>query len=467
MRSTADAPTTDDVVARLVALAGSLRTHGLQVGTSEVNDAARAVEVLGLTHRSRLREGVAAAMLRRSGDRRVFDELFDLYFPVAVGRSGTDTSATPEGLREQLVDALATDNHAELDRIARAAVDLLGSVGDTDRGWSAVQTLDRFAPQRAIAGAQQLARRMQQGDSGGGSGSAAGGESLTDRIDRDELRSRVAAFRSRVESETRRRNAELRGRSQLAQHGIQAPVEQRDFLSAGTKDLNEMRRGIDPLAKKLATRLQARRRAGRGPIDVRRTLRASLSTGGVPISPVYAPRRSHRPDLVILADLSGSVGGFSTFTMLLMQALHAQFRRVQVFGFVSSTADVTHIVRAAERGAGLVSWAREQPALTGHGAGSSYGNALRTFVDEQLPSISTRSTVLLLGDARTNYGDPRVDDLHRIREHARHVVWLNPEPASRWDTGDSVAQAYARVVDMHECRNLDQLRQFVARVMPV
>ncbi|TWP32601.1 VWA domain-containing protein [Leekyejoonella antrihumi] len=486
----AEADAADGVGGRLVALAGGLRGYGLHVGTSEVTDAARVVEVLGLTNRARLRDGLAAAMLRRSGDAHVFEQLFDLYFPVAVGAAIGLPAHTVDELRERLMHAVATGDSAAIDAIARAAVEALGAVSaDAQRGWSAAQTLDRFAPQRTIAGAQQLARSLQQGDpegggdgegSGGGDGSggaggggsgggqgSAPGERLTDRIDRDEARRRVAEFRARVESETRRRNAEVRGRSHLAQHGIRGPVEQRDFLSAGAADLDELRRSIDPLAKKLATRLQARRRAGRGSIDVRRTLRASMSTGGVPITPVYAPRRTHRPDLVILADLSGSVGGFSTFTMLLMRALHAQFRRVQVFGFISSTADVTDVVRGAGHGAALVTWARRQPELTAHGSSSSYGNALRTFADNHLAAVGPRSTVLVLGDARTNFGDPRVDDLRSIRERARHVVWLNPEPATQWDSGDSVAQAYARVVDMHECRNLEQLRRFVGRVLPV
>ncbi|MBO1767537.1 VWA domain-containing protein [Allobranchiibius sp. GilTou38] len=461
MPSTAESALGD----RLVELTTSLRDHGIRVGTSEVADAARIATALGLDDRTRLRGGVAAAMLRRAGDREVFDRLFDLYFPAAPGRRTVARAASVDELRDQLVQALADNDAKVLEDLAAAAVDLLGEVanGDEQQGYSSAQTISRLQPQRAIAAAQQQSR----GARGEHSGSSQGGEQLSDRFDREEMRARVAAFRRRIEAEALRRNTQVRSRERVARFGVGSGIEQRDFLSAGTKDLDELRRHIDPLARKLAARMSARRAAGRGEIDVRRTLRRSMSTGGVPIDPAYRERRRHRPDLIVLADLSGSVGAFSTFTMLLMQALHAQFRKVRAYGFVSSTAEITDVLKDAEPGAPLGIWARRTREFTAHGTSSSYGTAFRGFVRSEWESIGPRSTVLILGDARTNYGDPGVAHVAAIAARARHVAWLNPEPARMWDTGDSVAAAYGAVVDMHECRNLDQLRAFVARVLPV
>ena len=458
MPSTAESALGD----RLVELTTSLRDHGIRVGTSEVADAARIAIALGLDDRIRLRGGVAAAMLRRAGDREVFDRLFDLYFPAAPGRRTVQPAESVDELRDQLVQALADNDTQMLEDLAAAAVDLLGEVanGDQQQGYSSAQTISRLQPQRAIAAAQQQSR----GPRGEGT---QGGERLSDRFDRDELRARVAVFRRRVEAEALRRNTQVRSRERVARFGVGSGIEQRDFLSAGTKDLEELRRHIDPLARKLAARMSARRASGRGAIDVRRTLRRSLSTGGVPIDPAYRERRRHRPDLIVLADLSGSVGAFSTFTMLLMQALHAQFRKVRAYGFISSTAEITDLLRNAEPGAPLANWARRTREFTAHGTSSSYGTAFRGFVRSEFENVGPRSTVLILGDARTNYGDPGVAHVAAIASRARHVAWLNPEPARMWDTGDSVAAAYAAVVDMHECRNLDQLRAFVARTMPV
>ncbi|BDZ58954.1 VWA domain-containing protein [Barrientosiimonas endolithica] len=218
----------------------------------------------------------------------------------------------------------------------------------------------------------------------------------------------MAEFRRKVEAESRRRNAELRGRERIARYAVRDSADRRDFLSSGSRDLAELRTTIDPLAKRLAARLSARRRqAARGEIDVRKTLRRSLSTGGVPIDPAMAHRRPHRPDLVLLCDISGSVAGFSAFTMALMQALSTQFRKLRVFAFVSTTDEITDLVRDADRLADdVVTTALRTRKVLGWGASSSYGQALDSFVDGHLDAIGPRSTVLILGDARSNYGLP-------------------------------------------------------------
>ncbi|CCH78716.1 conserved hypothetical protein [Nostocoides japonicum T1-X7] len=229
-----------------------------------------------------------------------------------------------------------------------------------------------------------------------------------------------------------------------------------------------MRRTIAPLARKLGTRMSARRRrATRGHIDVRRTLRASMSTGGVPMRPAYVARQHGRPDLVVLADLSSSVAGFSRFTILLMQALAGQFRRIRVFGFVNIADELTDTIVGAAPGADLTAAFGDLSRMTRWHRNSDYGAALRDVVDRYADAVGHRTTLLILGDARTNGTDPAYDALRSLVERARHVVWLNPEPARTWGTGDSVAHRYAEIVDMHECRTVAQLRRFVDRTMPV
>lgn len=506
MRSPADSPAapgdSGSVLAqRLVGVATSLRTHGLTVGTSEVADAGAVIEVLGLDDRDQLREGLASAFLRRAGQRDVFDQVFDIYFPAAVGRSGQEADArldeaaapreTAELIRQELIEALARDDAQELRRLAALVLERLGQVrqDEEDAGWSAAQALDVLAPQTAIAGALERARDLgaagdgqdDEGRDGGGSGpggngsgqgSGGGGgarrEQLTDRIERDEMRGRVAAFRRRVETEARRRNAEVRGTERISRFAVQDVLEKRDFLGPGGGELVRMRATIDPLAKKLAARLTTRRRLqSRGSIDIRKTLRRSMSTGGVPLDLAFANRRPHRPDLVLLCDVSGSVAGFSGFTMTLMQAISAQFNKIRVFAFVSTTDEITDLVRAADIEDDVVSAVVRTRKVFGWGASSSYGQSLDSFVAHHLDAVGPRSTVLILGDARSNYGLPRLSSLRKITAQARHVAWLNPEPYSSWGTGDSLAREYAEVVDMHECRNVEQLRTFVGRTLPI
>ncbi|KGN30414.1 hypothetical protein N802_07150 [Knoellia sinensis KCTC 19936] len=479
---------------RLVGFARALRGHGVVVGTSEVVDAGAAAHVLGLDDRERLREGLAAAFLRRAGQRQVFDDLYDVWFPAALGdRSGITADAPPATiqdrrhraaeLRDDLARALALGDERALDDLAARVVAELGALANaaTTGSFSAQQALDTLAPQTAIAGAlarMQDAAEDAPGGSGdgsggsGGTGSGAGGapsgNSFASRFTRDEVRSEVAAFRRRVEAETRRRNAEARGAERISRYAVRAPADRTPFLLAGPAELDELRGAIQPLSRKLATRLAARRRrASRGSIDIRRTLRRSLSTGGVPIRPALQHASPHRPDLVILCDLSTSVAGFSRFTILLVQALAAQFRRVRILGFVNRVDDLTDEVLGAAPGSDLSNAFDDLSRMTRWHRNSDYGAVFADVVEHHLDVIGHRTAVLILGDARSNHTDPQFDMLREITSRARHVSWLNPEPARMWGSSDSVALRYAEIVDMHECANVAQLREFVSRLLPV
>lgn len=479
---------------RLVGFARALRTHGVVVGTSEVVDAGAAAHVLGLDDRERLREGLAAALLRRAGQRQVFDDLYDVWFPAAVGtRLGTNDADPPATaadrrtlaaeLRDDLARALATHDERALDELAARTVAELGRLANqaTTGSFSAQQALDALAPQTAIAAAlarMQDAAQDATGGSGDGSGGSEGqgsgaggapsGARFADRFTRDELRTEVAAFRRRVEAETRRRNAEARGADRISRYAVRAPAEQTSFLLAGPAELDELRGAIQPLSRKLATRLAARRRrASRGAIDIRRTLRRSMSTGGIPLRPALQHASPHRPDLVILCDLSASVAGFSRFTILLVQALAAQFRRVRILGFVNRVDDLTDDVIGAPPGSDLSHAFDDLSRMTRWHRNSDYGAVFADVVEHHLDVIGHRTAVLILGDARSNNTDPQFDMLREIAGRARHVSWLNPEPHRMWGSGDSLALRYSEIVDMHECRNVAQLREFVSRLLPV
>ncbi|MEV0174218.1 VWA domain-containing protein [Streptomyces sp. NPDC050803] len=443
---------------RLTSLVAALRAHGVRIGTGETVDAAQAVEALGFADRERLREGLAATLLHGTAQRPVFDPVFDLYFPRGVG-APEQQAADRDDLRERLAAALAAGDDTLLARLAVEAVDGFGGYGSSPAsdGWSSYQTLDRIRPQTLMARVRDDVRA--------GSGSSG----FADRLLEDEIRRRIEAFRALVAEEARRRVAERRGRDEIARRGVAPSADRVDFLFAGKAQLAELRRAVQPLARKLATRLAARRRrAARGTIDLRRTLRGSLSTGGVPMKPVLRRRRPVRPELVLLCDVSGSVSGFSDFTMLLVQALHDQFSKVRVFAFVNRIDEVTGLM---EHGAadpeGLGARIHAEAALTGWHGSSDYGVALGEFAQRYGDAVGPRTTVFVLGDARTNMGDPNLPAVRQLAERARRVYWLNPEQASSWGTGDSAAPEYAELVEMHECRNARQLSALIARLLPV
>ncbi|MEU3663504.1 VWA domain-containing protein [Streptomyces sp. NPDC032940] len=459
------------VTERLTSLVAALRAHGIRIGTGESVDAARAVEALGLADRELLREGLAATLLHTSAQRAVFDPVFDLYFPRRAGGPESGPAGREE-LRDRIAAALAAGDRALLERLAAEAVEGFGRYGSPGApgssgspsgpssgsdGWSSHQTLDRLRPQTLLARVRDGIRARD------------GAPDFTDRLLEDEIRRRIEEFRRMVASEARRRVAERRGRDEIARRAVATTPDRVDFLLLGKDRLAELRRTVQPLARKLATRLAARRRrASRGSIDLRRTLRGSLSTGGVPMRPVLRRRRPARPELVLLCDVSGSVAGFSDFTMLLVQALHDQFSKVRVFAFVNRVDEVTGLlVHGAADPERLGARIDEEATLTAWHGSSDYGVALGEFAERYGDAVGPRTTVFVLGDARTNMGDPNLAAVREIAGRARRVYWLNPEQRSRWGTGDSAAPEYAELVEMHECRNARQLGALVTRLLPV
>jgi uncharacterized protein with von Willebrand factor type A (vWA) domain len=199
----------------------------------------------------------------------------------------------------------------------------------------------------------------------------------------------------------------------------------------------------------------------RGPLDFRRTVRASISTGGVPLTTHHRPKRPHRIELVVLCDVSGSVASFAQFTLMLVYALHEQFGKVRAFTFVDQVHEVTDVFRP---GADLGDVMGGLAARTAHAAQwgrTNYGRAFSTFAEEYADALGPRTSLLILGDARSNYSDLGVDVLKELTSRTRHAYWLNPEHPRHWDTGDSAAGPYGAVVPMVECRNLAQLSEFV------
>lgn len=193
----------------------------------------------------------------------------------------------------------------------------------------------------------------------------------------------------------------------------------------------------DPLLRQLAERLQGRRRRrlrlGRHlRLDLRRTLRRSISSGGVPMQPQYRHRRPGKPDLVALCDLSHSVATASRFLLSLLSGAPALFRRVRLFGYVDSPVEIWLQDRHIVHDGPIDLYAR-----------SDFGKVLATFCDVRATLLTRDTLLLILGDARNNRRPPRADVLARMRSKVQRIAWLNPERRERWNTGDSVLAAYA------------------------
>ncbi|WP_174549734.1 VWA domain-containing protein [Mycolicibacter heraklionensis] len=461
----------------LVGFVEALRGQGISVGPSETVDAGRVLTVIGLDDREVLREGLACAVLRRPDHRDTYDAMFDLWFPAALGgrtvvvegEEADPSDAVPlpedaEDMRAMLLDLL-TENPELADtdpRLSAMIAAIVGAYGQyrSSRGpsYSAYQALKALALDE-LEGKLLAGLLAPYGDEP---------SPTQEQIAKAMAAQRIAALRKLVDAETKRRTAEQLGREHVQMYGIPQLSENVEFLRASGEQLRQMRRVVAPLARTLATRLAARRRRSRaGTIDLRKTLRKSMSTGGVPIDVVLRKPRPARPELVVLCDVSGSVAGFSHFTLLLVHALRQQFSRVRVFAFIDTTDEVTHLFGPeADLAVAIQRITRESGVYTRDGH-SDYGNAFVSFAENYPNVVSPRSALLVLGDGRTNYRNPGVEVLSHLVTASRHAHWLNPEPQHLWGSGDSAVPRYSDVIPMHECRSAKQLAGVIDALLPV
>lgn len=466
----------DGLPGHLVGFVEALRGSGISVGPSETVDAGRVMATLGLGDREVLREGIACAVLRRPDHRDTYDAMFDLWFPAALGARAVitteDESAGSGGLppddveamRQLLLDLLA--NNQDLAGKDERLVEMIARIVEAYGKYSSSRG-PSFSSYQAL---KAMALDELEGKLLAGLLAPYGDEptATQEQIAKALAAQKIAQLRRMVDAETKRRTAEQLGREHVQMYGIPQLSENVEFLRASGEQLRQMRRVVAPLARTLATRLAARRRRARaGSIDLRKTLRKSMSTGGVPIDLVLHKPRPARPELVVLCDVSGSVAGFSHFTLLLVHALRQQFSRVRVFAFIDSTDEVTHMFGPESDLAIAIQRITREAGVYARDGHSDYGNAFVSFMQGFPNVLSPRSSLLVLGDGRTNYRNPATDVLADMVTASRHAHWLNPEPKHLWGSGDSAVPRYQEVITMHECRSAKQLATVIDQLLPV
>ena len=233
------------------------------------------------------------------------------------------------------------------------------------------------------------------------------------------------------------------------------------------------RRDAEPEEGALPADPQARRPAGtrkrrhgrKGPLDFRNTVRHSLSYGGVPAEPKFKYPRPAKPELMVVADISGSVAAFARFTLMLVYAIQGQFSKVRSFVFIDGIDEVTDYFKATEDIQEAIHRVNTEADVVWVDGHSDYGHAFEVFWERYGKDVGPKTTVLLLGDARNNYHASQSWVVKEMRQKARHVYWLNPEPRAYWNTGDSIVGDYGTHTDgVYECRNLRQLEGFVEKL---
>jgi uncharacterized protein len=450
-----------------------LRRDGLAISTAQAIDAARAVEAVGIADPFAVREAVACVVVVRAGDRAAFDAAFDAFFAAARDGEGRDARLLTQGfapdelrvLRQLLADAAESDadlaalaglltGGADVDaRIARAG--LYGAIdagSEPQLGFHTHHLLRALSVDRARAALARLRDLLV---------AALGerGESLA-RAAAAELEREDSGLRAYVRRLYESRVAE-RERVERGGGALDLPLASLDE-ERSQRVLRALRAFAEGLRGSARVR---RRRARRGRIDAHRTWRRSLRTGGVPFTLIRRRAHRERPRIVVLCDVSESVRSVARFMLEVTAATHQLFEHARTFVFVSDLGETTDLfargrartaLDAAWRGAGLIRTDEN----------SNYGRVLRSFERRVLRDLDRRTTVVILGDGRSNYHDTAPDVLDRLRARVRALVWLCPEPRSRWSIGDSAMSRYApRCTAVHEVRTAADLECAARRLV--
>jgi uncharacterized protein with von Willebrand factor type A (vWA) domain len=467
-----------------------LRNAGLPVSLTENLDAMEAVQHIPLEDREAFKYALGATLIKNNAHWRAFETVFEVYFSLRGseyrivdgdessmdemwremqeqmrqgegkgGAGGSMDDLSPEEIAHLLMQALLNGDQAMTRAMARQAV----------------QRFAGMEPGRPVGGTYYLYRTLRNLDLDAmleklmeASRQQVGGEltTLEERLEREEFEHRIEEFKGEIEAEIRRRLVADRGAEAMAKTLRKPLPEDVEFMHASRDEMLALRKSLYPLTRKLAARLARKRRHGRkGPLDFRNTVRHSLSYGGVPAEPKFKYPRPAKPELMVVADISGSVAAFARFTLMLVYAIQNQFSKVRSFVFIDGIDEVTAYFKTTEDITEAIHRINTEADVVWVDGHSDYGHAFEVFWERYGKDVGPKTTVLFLGDARNNYHASQAWVVKEVAAKARHVYWLNPEPRSYWDTGDSIVSDYGVHTDgVYECRNLRQLESFVEKL---
>ena len=487
----------------------ALRAAGASVSSAEAIDAARALAVVGYADRERMRDALGIVLAKSEEEKRLHDDLFDVYFSRAAAQAQREREqrsrrgrGSEDGDDENAQDGKEPDGG----RDGRADADRRRDAGDRRDGDSADGAPSEGGAPTA-GDAQDADGAQAGGQPGSGGGGGGGGRQIArdpadeflslarsgdaDRIAVAMERAGVAAgvdeirFASQtpyyvrrmlehlgvdalerrllqwLNAQTEAAQAEAHGlieaRSTLQRHArhfvdqrfevfgraatdafLDDVAVNREIGELSLRDIERMKVLVARMARRLAVRHSRRRRArNRGQLDMRRTMRANAGHDGVPVELVWRRKRRDRPKIVAVCDVSGSVSQYVRFLLLFLHALKDEVADLEAFAFSAHLESVAHELQT-------LPFEKAMDRIIGRigGGSTDYGVALADLKNHHWNVIDRRTTILVLGDGRSNHADPRLDIFQEAADRAKRVVWLCPEPRVRWGTGDSVIPKY-------------------------
>lgn len=444
------------------------RAAGYRISTSEVLDCASQLELIDVLDEEEFRAALRANFAKSRRDQAHFDRLYRLFFHELRGDLSEDEGMTGkaeqviESLRGQLngdqsyraiIDFLSGDPHMYLDLMRRVQTesDSTGigtkfSLGPLSSKLKILLNLNKVRDEigRILDGNHLQFNEAMRAD--------------LNRYFGEYLDSALSLLLREPRQYTDARS--YRTHEKRIQN-----LGDRAFSSLTAREIEEVREALDRLVRKLKDIISRRYASScRGVLDVKKTIRRADRYHGVPVEIVFRKRSPKKAKIVTLCDISSSVWSAARFMLNVLYSLHECFEKVNSFVFVSGVKEVTEVFNDNEPNVAIDKILKD-PEFN-YFVPTDYGETFRQFRRDHMDVLTKRTTLIIMGDARTNYLHPEDRILEEMRERCRRVIWLNPEPESSWNTGDSEMYAYrAHCHELRQCRNLNQLIDFIEELM--
>lgn len=464
---------------KIVEFTNLLRKAGVRVSVSETLDSFMALDEMSLDDRDLFKGALRSTMVKHYEDIGTYDRLFDLYW-----------SGFHDALHEQLAEALGGMGDVDLDELMERLRELLANM-DVDLSDLAIAmlTVDANQLEQLInqagedAGVENIQNMLQIGFFSRRMleqmGLDAAGMSLRDLMEQlreqgmgEEELEQLGRLLNAIQEAVRRavrqyaeRELDKQNHDYLERFRRES-LQEKSFYNLTEEDLRKLREVVERLAQKLKNIISIRKkRERRGKFDLKSTMRRNMAHGGIPFELIFKHRRKDRPKLVVLCDISSSVSNVSRFFLQFIYSLQECFTKIRSYVFVAELGEVTQEFRDKDLYTAIDS-ALEGGGVINPYTRSNFGMAFHTFWRDFLASLDNKTTVVIIGDARNNYNDPRAWCLREIHKKAKNTIWINPESPGAWGFGDSVMDRYIPYCDVaEECRNLKQLQRLVDKLV--
>jgi uncharacterized protein with von Willebrand factor type A (vWA) domain len=447
------------------------RGAGVRVSPAESIDAMRAVASVGFSNRNILRDTLLLTLAKTQDEKKSLGECFDLFFdqPEPTTPKPEDESDGESEASEGEASETGATGQPAAGSPAAQPTEGLGPLAQMLLAQDRTEIAAALASAASAASLSDIRYFTQRGIFSGRILDAMGIQRLRDDLDElavsnpglaERLGSMLDALRETVRDTVSQalllygREETENLRNEILRNAPLARIEPRQ--------VEQMRRLIRQIARRLRERYsKPRKRQRRGHLDVRRTMRRNAAWGGIPFLTAWKRRRRDRPKIVAICDVTGSVAKVSDFFLLLIHSLHEVVDDVRSFAFSGHLIEVSDILESKSPEEAMA----EIMSKVGFGS-SDYGNSFDDFERGWMNSITQKTTVIVLGDARSNNLDPRADILRRVSERSKRLVWLNPEGRMAWGFGDSEMPRYATFCTVvRQCATAQQLERAVSDIV--